>query len=138
MENGSGMSFRQGVTSPISLFTFPALFFILLALPASLFAQLDQYGGRTDISCANATGHFILSKVNNRWWFCTPAGHVFISMDVSVDGNPVTNDCNGVNTAPIYAAKYAAAGDPAGTGTNWAWQQLKRLTSWGFNASGIT
>jgi hypothetical protein len=93
---------------------------------------LDRYGGATQLRCANKTGHFILTKIANRWWFCTPAGNVFISMSVGnvlPNGNP-TYDCNGVNTYPIYAAKY---GD---TSSNWGWQTLKRMTAWGFNSVG--
>ena len=93
---------------------------------------LDQYGGLMSQSCTNTTGHFILSKINNRWWFCTPDGHVFISMSV---GNVVPNsnptlDCAGNNTYLIYNAKY---GDAT---YNWAWNTLKRITAWGFNSVG--
>src|SRR5689334_8411169 len=69
---------------------------------------LDRYGGSTRLRCTNKTGHFILTKLGNRWWFCTPAGNVFISMsvgNVTPNGNP-TFDCKGINTFPIYAARY--------------------------------
>jgi len=112
-------------------------------------ASVDQYGGRLDISCTNTTEVFTLAKVNNHWWFCTPDGHVFISMDVTFNFNsspicaytstppPACPSTGNPNLYPIYATKYAATGDSTGTGTNWAWQTLKRATSWGFNASGL-
>jgi hypothetical protein len=93
---------------------------------------LDKYGGSTQVRCTNKTGHFILTKLGNRWWFCDPAGNGFIAMSV---GNVVTNgnrthDCAGNMTYPIYLAKYGDATK------NWSWQTLKRLTSWGFNSIG--
>ena len=92
----------------------------------------DQYGGSTRLRCTNKTGHFILTKLGNRWLFCDPSGNGFISMSVA---NVVTNgnravDCAGKNTYPIYLAKYRDAS------ANWAWQTLKRMTSWGFNSVG--
>lgn len=93
---------------------------------------LDQYGGRTDIKCATVTPYFHLEKISGKWFFCDPLGNGYISMNVSAvtpNGNP-TNDCNGVNTYPIYATKY---GD---TTNNWGFQTLRRMTSWGFNSVG--
>jgi hypothetical protein len=92
----------------------------------------DKYGGRVDVPCPNKTGHFILKKINDRWWFCTPAGHGFIAMSVGnvvPNGNPML-DCQKRNTYPIYLAKY---GD---TTYNWGWQTLKRMIGWGFNSIG--
>ena len=95
-------------------------------------AQLDQYGGSTRLPCINKTGHFILTKIGNRWWFCTPAGNAFISMSVGGLGplGKMSNDCENVNTYPIYIRKY---GDAT---YNWSWQTLKRMTTWGFNSVG--
>src|SRR5579872_2844256 len=99
---------------------------------------VDQYGGRLDISCTNTTGMFTLAKVNNRWWFCTPAGHVFIGMFFSntFNNNP-TLDQSGYNTYLIYGLKYAYGTDTSGTGNNREWQMLKRATHWGFNGIGV-
>jgi len=93
---------------------------------------VDQFGGSPRLPCRNKTGHFILAKIANRWWFCDPGGNAFISMSVGnllTNGNP-TKDCNGVNTYPIYAAKYGDAE------FNWGWQTLRRMTAWGFNSVG--
>jgi hypothetical protein len=112
---------RQTATKTLSLIT--------LGASAS---SLDQYGGREDINCASVSPYFHLEKINSRWWFCDPLGHGFIAMSVGnvlTNGNP-TLDCAGKNTYNVYLAKY---GD---TTTNWSWQTLKRLTSWGFNSVG--
>lgn len=93
---------------------------------------LDQYGGREDIKCATVTPYFHLEKINSHWYFCDPLGNGFIAMSVAnvvTNGNP-TLDCAGNNTYPIYIAKY---GD---TSSNWGWQTLKRITTWGFNSIG--
>ena len=100
--------------------------------------RFDRYGGLLSTPCTNRTGHFIFTKLGNRWWYCTPAEHVFIAMSVGnilPNGNP-TVDCNDVNVYPIYAAKYGAVDDPSGTGTSWGEQSLKRLKAWGFNSVG--
>lgn len=95
--------------------------------------QGDQYGGRLDILCATTTAYFHLEKIGSRWWFCTPQGHGFISMNVAnvlTNGPGAVPDCAGVNTVPIYTAKY---GDAT---FNWSWQTLKRATQWAFNTLG--
>lgn len=94
--------------------------------------QTDEYGGLMQLTCANKTGHFTLTKIDNRWWFCTPAGHRFISMNV---GNvmPAAKgmlDCEGHNAYDVLVKKY---GDAT---YNWGAQTLKRMTAWGFNSVG--
>ncbi|MFZ0640652.1 MAG: hypothetical protein WA020_11870 [Candidatus Acidiferrales bacterium] len=93
---------------------------------------LDTYGGREDIPCTNTTGHFIVEKVSNRWWFCDPDGYVFTAMAVTL-GPPATGqiDCTGNNVYSVVVAKY---GDAT---YNWAWQTLQRVTQIvGFNSLG--
>src|SRR6266478_7805961 len=46
-----------------------------LTITVTVAVALDQYGGRSDVSCTNATGYFQPVKISNRWWLCTPAGH---------------------------------------------------------------
>lgn len=94
--------------------------------------EVDEYGGSTRLPCKNKTGHFILTKINDRWWFCTPSGHAFISMSV---GNLVPSgrgqvDCNRQSAYDLLLHKY---GDVSFT---WAWQTLRRVTAWGFNSVG--
>lgn len=95
-------------------------------------AALDQYGGSTFLRCTNKTGHFILSRINDRWWFCTPSGNVFISMNVGDTAPPGkgTLDCNNQSAYDILIRKYGDAS------YNWAVQTLKRMTAWGFNSIG--
>ena len=94
--------------------------------------ELDQYGGSTRLPCTNKTGHFILTKLGNRWWFCTPAGNAFISMSVGGVGTTgkMITDCENVKTYPIYIRKYGDAS------FSWGSQTLKRMTTWGFNSVG--
>jgi len=40
--------------------------------------ERDRYGGWKKIS-AEATGFFRIEKLENRWWFITPEGNVFMS-----------------------------------------------------------
>lgn len=94
--------------------------------------KLDKYGGSPRLHCANKTGHFILSKIDNRWWFCDPDGNVFVAMSVgNIEPNGrARKDCNGAETFPIYISKY---GDAT---FNWGSDTLKRMTAWGFNTVG--
>lgn len=98
----------------------------------------DQYGGLTSVTCANATGHFILTKSGPQWIFCTPAGHAFISMSVGGIGigpSASTKDCQGNLPYNAIVAKYTAAGSNSWQ-YNWAVETLNRMASWGFNTVG--
>ena len=94
----------------------------------------DQYGGVLAQTCT-ATGVFHTQKLNNRWWFCTPAGHVYWNLSVGAvagqDGSG-TDSSTGLsfNLATTNAAKY---GDIT---YNWAVAQNRRLQLWGFNGIG--
>jgi len=83
---------------------------------------LDQYGGRTDIPCAQATGWFHTEQINTRWWLCTPAGNAYF-----VQG-PEAASC--VSSGPLLAGKYGGNTSTAATDC------INELTSWGFNAWG--
>ena len=117
--------------------------------PTEVFASsktYDPYHGRTDKSCPGWTHpYWGIQKIGNRWWFCTPVttastgipanttSHTFIAMTVASllpNNSGLGNDCTGTNTNFIATQKY---GD---VGFNNAWQQLKRLTTWGFFATG--
>lgn len=103
------------------------------ALPQSVSQPaLDQYGGLMQLSCENKTGHFILTKISNRWWFCTPSGHRFVSMSVGnvMPGGKGTLDCSGQSAYDFLVRKY---GDVT---YNWGWQTLRRMTAWSFNSVG--
>ena len=92
----------------------------------------DEYGGLLRIPCSNKTGHFILAKLNQRWWFCTPKGHGFISMNVGglMPASKGTMDCDRRDVRDLLLRKY---GDVT---FSWGAQALRRLTAWGFNSIG--
>lgn len=46
------------------------------------YAQLDQYGGWTNIE-APATGHFYITQINGRHTFITPEGHAYFAMGIN-------------------------------------------------------
>ena len=87
----------------------------------SVSAALDQYGGRTDITCT-ATGWFHTQKIGKRWWLCDPLGNVFWSNtldDVSypLDANIVTK----------YGSYYPV----------WVEETDLRVEEWKFNTLGL-
>lgn len=95
-------------------------------------SEFDDFGGATGLACKNKTGHFTLTKIGDRWWFCTPSGHAFISMSVGnlVPAGRGQVDCNHQSAYDLLLHKY---GDVT---FNWAWQTLRRMTAWGFNSVG--
>ena len=105
-----------------------ALILLALGFSTTLLGQsptLDQYGGRTDIKCANSTEWFHTEKLGDRWWFCTPLGNAFFMEGVYV----VAPSDNGFQNA--VKRKYGDAN------AAWAEETKKRLQSWGFNTLGI-
>lgn len=42
----------------------------------------DEYGGYKNGLQLQATGHFRTQKINGRWWFVTPNGHLFYSLGI--------------------------------------------------------
>ena len=85
--------------------------------PASVAGSFDQYGGRTDIACSQATGWFHTEKINNRWWLCTPAGYAYFFQGVSAWTVP---------TLPKYNNDTTVA----------ASSLITEFSSWGFNGVG--
>src|ERR1700752_2860016 len=103
------------------------LILLALSLGTALLGQsptLDQYGGRTDIKCANSTGWFHTEKLGDRWWFCTPLGNAFFMEG----GYVVALGDNGFQNA--VKRKYGAE-------EGWAEEHKKRRRSWVFNPLGI-
>ena len=88
-----------------------------LTLTVVVGVALDQYGGRTDIPCAQATGWFHTEEINSRWWLCTPLGNAFFLQGVGA-------------WTPAVGAKY---GNSAAAGTI---ASINEFQSWGFNAVG--
>lgn len=79
--------------------------------------SFDQYGGRTDIACSQATGWFHTEKINNRWWLCTPAGNAYFFQGVAAWTVP---------TLPKYNNDTTLA----------ASSLINEFSSWGFNGVG--
>src|SRR5690348_12309792 len=78
---------------------------------------VDQYGGRMDVTCAQATGWFHTEKRNNRWWLCTPDGHGFFFQGVAAWQTPIIPKYN--NDGCTAAAAL-----------------IKEFGSWNFNGVG--
>lgn len=92
------------------------------APPAPL--ALDQYGGLSSVTLAQASGFFRVQKVGARWTFVDPAGHPFWMLGVfAVDLNTDTS----AGTA-FTLAKY-------GSLATWGLQAVRRLRAWGFNST---
>jgi hypothetical protein len=89
---------------------------------STLGGSLDQYGGREDINCANATGYFHVEKLGNRWWYCTPLGNAFFEEGVYV----VDYQASASYQTKIIS-KY-------GSETAWVVPTLNRIKGWGFNS----
>lgn len=100
-------------------------------LSAQTAADVDIYGGSTALKCSNpSAAHFYTEKIGDRWWLCTPLGNVFWMRSVyHVDGNDEGLDHQGLRLVEVIRAKYG------NTGTKWGPPTVKRLRSWGFNAT---
>jgi hypothetical protein len=108
-----------------------SLLLCLVALASPLFSQnTDAYGGSLQLPCpAGPAPRFYTAKIGARWVFCTPAGNAFwlrAVYHVDVDN---TLDDRGIRYRESAAAKY---GDSSIT---WGPYQVRRLRSWGFNAT---
>ena len=79
--------------------------------------SFDQYGGRTDIACSQATGWFHTEKINNRWWLCTPQGNAYFFQGVAAWQSPAIPKYN--NDSTVAAASL-----------------INEFSSWGFNGVG--
>ena len=89
---------------------------------------LDPYGGSIHMNCSSTTGYFHVEKIADRWWFCTPEGHVFWMVGVFAMSHDSHVTDLGTSYDEIAKSKY---GD-----LNWKWgsQQVRRIKSWGFNS----
>jgi len=75
-----------------------------------------KYGGYTKTQ-AKATGFFRVEKIDGRWWFVDPEGHLFLS--------------TGTNGAPGGGAGFG--GNDAGAAAD---RTVRRLNSWGMTTGG--
>jgi hypothetical protein len=80
--------------------------------------SLDQYGGRTDKSCAGgARGRFYTQQIGSQWFLCTPTGNAMWAEAAYVAGPQG-------NAAVKYGSSNAANAMTAA-----------RLLAWGFNSN---
>ena len=90
----------------------------------------DQYGGLITKPCAGGVQTtFYTEKINNHWWFCTPAGNAFWMQGIFNIATDDTTDFLGVNNAAVALSKYGSV--PA-----WGNETVARMRSWGFNTIG--
>jgi hypothetical protein len=108
---------------------------------------LDSYGGTEQFVCPNgAATHFYTQQIGSRWLLCTPTGNVFwlrsvYHADASdnvpdyqfilEDGNACATSSPASPSNPCSAIiqKYGDAN------VTWGPQTVRRLQSWGFNAT---
>ncbi|TDD72676.1 hypothetical protein E1262_02130 [Jiangella aurantiaca] len=129
-------------------------------------ATYDRYGGRRSLGRRAATGYFRLEKVDGRWWFVTPDGHLFFLKAVdafsyqewgygtlykNADGSPreVFEELpDPAEFAPAYAVvenglhtvNFVIANLMRKYGADFQekWREIsrRRMIDWGFNAQG--
>ena len=114
-----------------------------------------RYGGYQG-SKAKATGFFRVEKVDSKWWFVDPDGHLFLSLGADSMGTSAVTSTQG--REPLFAAlpppdlsAGRAGGGRAGAsfyawnmvrrfGPDWSakWVDLtaRRMFAWGFNTVG--
>jgi len=125
------------------------------ALQHSAFPDRDTYGGFLSTQ-AKATGFFRVEKVDGRWWFVTPEGHLFYSTGVNGIGPAMGTRTTGREDyfAQIPAPLPPTPGLPNRWGpqssfytsnlqrrfgddyrASWAQLTTERLSAWGLNTS---
>ena len=112
-----------------------------LAAADSAIGAADRWGGWAEGPKLAATGHFRVEKVDGRWWFVDPDGHLFFSHGVChvkpENAGPVKGreryfeePCGDFNVANLRRRH----------GKDWRrkWVSVtaRRLRSWGFNTTG--
>ena len=106
----------------------------------------DEYGGWRDGPQLEATGHFRTEKVNGKWWFVTPSGHLFYSLGINVV--KVDSDAADGRLHPDW---YESAAQSSMAFPTWNLREkfgkadfkpdyydfvIRRLGSWGINTLG--
>jgi hypothetical protein len=97
---------------------------------------------------AKASGYFRVEKIDGKWWFVDPDGHLFLSTGADSIGAGASTPVTGREA--LFAALPPAAGGRGASfyawnlqrryGADWAekWVDvtLQRMTAWGFNTIG--
>jgi hypothetical protein len=111
-------------------------------------ADRCAYGGFARTRAA-ATGYFRVERVDGRWWFADPDGHLFLSTGVNGVGTASGTRVKG--REDLFAALPPAQLGPAASGASfytwnlqrrygddwrakWAEAAARRLAAWGFNS----
>ncbi len=112
-----------------------------------------RYGGYQETK-AKATGFFRVEKIEGKWWFVDPDGHLFFSTGADSIGTSAATPVRG--REELFAALPPAAGSsPRGEregasfytwnlarrfgpdwGPQWVDLTVRRMTAWGFNTVG--
>jgi hypothetical protein len=107
-----------------------------------------KYGGYRDTK-AKATGFFRVEKIDGRWWFVDPDGHLFLSMGADSIGAGAATPVRG---REALFAKLPPSTDGRGAASFYSWNlerrygsewtkpwidtTLRRMMAWGFNTIG--
>jgi hypothetical protein len=91
--------------------------------PAPKAVPLDRFGGRADRHF-KSTGFFYAQKIDGRWWFIDPDGHLYLN-DAVAGVSP--------SNSPASAAAFAKT---FGTQTEWMNKTRELLLANGFNGGG--
>lgn len=100
------------------IFTTIACLLLAMDGPSATEAELDAYGGFTDIQ-GEKTGFFHTQKIDGRWWLVTPEGHGFFGIGLS---HPVTGFSRG-------AVTFSYNGDQEA----WLRDGIKKMRELGYN-----
>ena len=111
-------------------------------------ADRCEYGGFKGTR-ANATGYFRVERIDGRWWFVDPDGHLFLSTGVNGVGTASGTRLQG--REDLFAALPPGQAGPPSRGASfytwnlqrrhgdtwrakWAEAAARRLSAWGFNS----
>lgn len=107
----------------------------------------DSYGGWRFGPQRTATGHFRVEKVDGKWWFVTPEGHLFYSLGINV--LRIDSDApNGLSHPDWYETTAKSSmtfptwnvqkkfQKTSGVETDYNNFIIQRLDSWGINTIG--
>ena len=113
--------------------------FTVLSVPSSTTVTYNQAGDNVPTTANSGTaelGRFYTSKVNSRWWVCTPLGNVMFVNEMYDATRQDVIDYENIDTRQVVQAKYAKGISSTNPTDNWAYQTAHRLKAWGFNGLG--
>jgi hypothetical protein len=108
-----------------------------------LFADASQYGGYAGEK-QEATGFFRTGKVDGKWWFIDPEGHLFLSVGVDCMGPSTSTSTAGreyifeglrdtSGRADYYKWNTEKRYGEGGVGEGWINTAIRRMQAWGLN-----